>query len=551
MNVGDEKENKWMSCKNKNDNESSRIINWVRSSRVCPWSCGERTSQRIDLDWDESWFSLIVIRELDAIFLVGDSTAVDGQTVEGVEIWGLSLWAVDWGGGCWIWELRFKEAFHFVLISEGELLVSFQNHKHVVNISVDITHQLQPFRCWGVGWCGSGLLLTSVWTAVSTHQVSVVAFLSLLNSSISAYWWTIVSAHWWLASATPHCLNLTCWWAAIVSNLVLIIALLSSCNQSITTLGLTDSIHNLETTLSAGSTNCSTGAWFATSGTSNTSLWAIEGKSSITTDWCKDNLFTDTVVVKIESIRAGTTLDFSSVLKVQWALSASSLVHKLASWASKLTVSISSISDVTVSADTFSFRNDLVDWAWEAQSVIVNQFISFAGLFASDSDFGETRWASAFLSVVTQISWAFGTSSIDQESTRDVTAFGTDFKVIGDEALSTDAWSINKLLIDSTSSTRSVGDWRFSSGADLAGGIDSSKSKEAITVCSFRVVDFIVSTLLDADSILAQQESINTFALFADGIKSGVDWTGDTVIVLNEVIGWAFGTDLVGDSVSS
>ncbi len=208
---------------------TSRIINWVRSSLPCSWSCGEWASQRIDLDWDESWFSLIIEREFDFIFLIWYSTAVDSQTVEGIEIWGFSLWAINRGNGSWIWEFSFKEALHFILISESELLVSFQNHKHVVNISVDITHQLQTFGC--VGWCwSSGLLLTSVWTAVSTQQVSVIAFFSLFDSSISANCWSIVSTHWWLTSASPQSFNLTGWWTSIISGLVLIITLLSSSN---------------------------------------------------------------------------------------------------------------------------------------------------------------------------------------------------------------------------------------------------------------------------------------------------------------------------------
>lgn len=136
---------RWERCKNKNDYVSSCIINWVKSpSHSSFTSSSSRSSSEWACQWIDKYFnisgiSLVVVGEFNMIFLIWNSTAVNGQAVEGVQVWGFSLSAIHWGNSWWIWEFSLHEVLHFIFIGEFECLVSLQNDEDVVDVGVNVS----------------------------------------------------------------------------------------------------------------------------------------------------------------------------------------------------------------------------------------------------------------------------------------------------------------------------------------------------------------------------------------------------------------------------
>lgn len=280
----------------------SLINKWVRSSfaRISSGSGSKWTCQWVNRHFDVTGLSLIIEGKFNVVFLIWNSAAVNSEAVESIQLRGLSLGAIYWGNGSWIREFSFNEVLHFILVSKSEGLVGFQNDENVVNVGVDITDDLYPFIGISVyRWGDWSLYLASTWTSVSIDCISIITCLSFLDSAISADGWAVILTDRWLSSTGPKRFNSTSWWASIIVGFVLVITLLPSNNESISTGCLANTANDWEASLDTAGTNCSTWAGFAPVWTCYTPLIAVKERSCITSNWGKDNLFTNSISVKI------------------------------------------------------------------------------------------------------------------------------------------------------------------------------------------------------------------------------------------------------------
>jgi hypothetical protein len=110
--------------------------------------------------------------------------------------------------------------------------------------------------------------------------------------------------------------------------------------------------------------------------------------------------------------------------------------------------------------------------------------------------------------------------------------------------------TIDEDLVDGAWSTSSIGAWNGTGWADSADSIDSSETCEAVTVGSLSVVDFIVSAFFGADQISIQKITCITSTLLGGWVVGCVEWTGDTVVVLDEEVVGALGADASVNTIS-
>jgi hypothetical protein len=456
---------------------------------------------------------LIVIREIDLELWVGDAWWIDKQAVEDVEVGGVSLGAVDGGlraGG----EAGLDEVLHVGGVAEGEGGVGAQGDVDVVGVDAGGSdlgeggdaswgNHCRSGRSRG-GRCGSGG--GSCWLA---NRRLAGASITSLNLAANA------SSRVGAASITSFTAD----------------------NESISTGWVANS-------LGVSAVSSSSAGDALSGGLAGLARW-VAGKASAVTvevlsvragNCLQDQLLADSVGVHVEAWGASASIDGRIKDGVEGAGGTGSLEGKLVSTAGKDT-NTARVKIVSSAAYASTIRDNLVEAASVAVALPVQELIALALTDAERSLGNLSLWAGASVAVIDSATRADGANTIDQESIGEGSTGSADLTWVIGIALLAAALAVDQNFVDLAGwAGIAISSWGGSSWAKLASSVDSAKSGEAAAALSGSIVDLVSSAFLRANSPLIGVESRETGAILGGWVVGGVDWTGDTVSVGNEVV---------------